>query len=199
MFALPQRHGRIIVGLTDEDAPGPVPSVARPTEAEIAFLLASLNRVITAPIGRDRVRGAFAGLRPLIDSGSTATADISRKHLVTASESGVIAVLGGKLTTYRRMAEDAVDLAVRTRLCGRAPASRTAGLRLVDGPPVSIGAGIADGIDVTQDDVAFAVRAEGALTADDVIDRRTRIGLVDADRERCLPIIEKLVAEKLVD
>ncbi|UNK72407.1 glycerol-3-phosphate dehydrogenase/oxidase [Microbacterium sp. H1-D42] len=201
VFALPQQHGRIIVGLTDEEAPGPIPLVAQPSEPEIAFLLASLNRVLDAPIGRDRVRGAFAGLRPLIDSGSAATADISRKHLVTASDSGAIAVLGGKLTTYRRMAEDAVDLAVRARLGGAAPASRTAELRLVAGAPASAGsgAGIAEGIDITRADIAFAVQAEGALSTDDVIDRRTRIGLVDADRERCLPVIERIIAEELVD
>ncbi|MGF2947976.1 glycerol-3-phosphate dehydrogenase/oxidase [Microbacterium alcoholitolerans] len=197
VFALPQQQGRVIVGLTDEDAPGPVPSVAQPTESEIAFLLSSLNRVLAVPVTRDRVRGAFAGLRPLIDSRSESTADISRKHLVTASDSGVIAVLGGKLTTYRRMAEDAVDLAVRTRLAGDAPASRTTDVRLLDVPPPHVDPGIADGISVTREGIIFAVRAEGALTAEDVIDRRTRIGLVDADRERCLPIIERIVAETL--
>ncbi|MGH3690137.1 MAG: glycerol-3-phosphate dehydrogenase/oxidase, partial [Microbacterium sp.] len=66
VFALPQAHGRVIVGLTDEDAPGAVPRVAQPTEPEIEFLLSSLNRVIAEPIGRDRVRGSFAGLRPLV-------------------------------------------------------------------------------------------------------------------------------------
>ena len=197
VFALPQQRDRILVGLTDEDAPGPVPLVAQPTEPEIAFLLANLNRVLASPVSRERVLGAFAGLRPLIDSATASTADISRSHLVTASESGAIAVLGGKLTTYRRMAEDAVDLAVRTRLGRDVVPSRTATLRLVDGPPAASGVPIADGVDVTAGAVLFAVRAEGALTAEDVVDRRTRIGLVDADRERCLPAIEQIVAEAL--
>lgn len=71
----------------------------------------------------------------------------------------------------------------------------TASLRLVDDAPATGDeARIAEGIEVTPAQVAFAVRAEGALTADDVLDRRTRIGLVDADRARCAPIVSDLVA-----
>ncbi|MBO0979118.1 glycerol-3-phosphate dehydrogenase/oxidase [Microbacterium sp. SD291] len=196
VFALPQQHGRLIVGLTDEDAPGPVPSVAQPTEGEIAFLLASLNRVVGAPLRRDQVRGAFAGLRPLVDSGMDATSDVSRKHLVTASEAGFVTVLGGKLTTYRRMAEDAVDLAVRVRGLD-APPSRTSALRLVDDvthperSPAAAWPATAE--------IEFAVRSELALTAADVLDRRTRIGLVESDRERSLPRVEEIVARTLAE
>ncbi|MFF5626681.1 glycerol-3-phosphate dehydrogenase/oxidase [Microbacterium sp. LWH10-1.2] len=197
VFALPQQHGRVIVGLTDEDAPGPVPTVAQPTEPEIAFLLSTLNRVLAVPVRRDQVRGAFAGLRPLVDSGADATSDVSRRHLVVASDAGFVTVLGGKLTTYRRMAEDAVDLAVSSRKLS-APSSRTASLRLVE--RTVAGAEPLDELTgLTRADVEFAVRSEGAMTADDVLDRRTRIGLVDADRERCLPAVEELVARTLAD
>lgn len=197
VFALPQSHGRVIVGLTDEDAPGAVPRVAQPTEPEIDFLLRSLNRVLAAPIARDRVRGAFAGLRPLVDAGAGSTADVSRRHLVTAAASGAVTVLGGKLTTYRRMAEDAVDLATRTRALHAGP-SRTAALRLVD-RAVGSGRVIDEVTGLTTADVEFAVRCEGAMTADDVLDRRTRIGLVDRDRERCRDAVEQLVARTLAD
>lgn len=199
VFALPQQHGRVIVGLTDEDAPGPIPLVAEPAEHEIDFLLRTLNRVLATPIGRDSVRGAFSGLRPLIDSGSGATADVSRRHLVTDTPSGAIAVLGGKLTTYRRMAQDAVDHAVRTRLGGEIRPSCTSTLRLVDGPPTASDRPFGDALNVSVEDIVFAVRAEGALTADDVLDRRTRIGLVDDDRRRCLPDIERIVSETLAE
>jgi glycerol-3-phosphate dehydrogenase len=198
VFALPQQDGRVIVGLTDVDAPGPVPAVAAPTEPEIAFLLDTLNSVLRAPIRRDQVRDAFAGLRPLVDNGSDATADVSRKHLVTASSGGFVSVLGGKLTTYRRMAEDAVDLALRTRAIP-APPSRTATLRLVE-RRIPAGSEVLDeSTGLTVADVEFAVRNEGALTADDVLDRRTRIGLVAADRERCLPAVETVVARTVAD
>lgn len=191
VFALPQQQGRVIVGLTDEDAPGPVPRVPEATEGEIDFLLATLNRVLSAPITRAQVRGSFAGLRPLVDTAGRATADISRRHLVDVSEHGVVTVLGGKLTTYRRMAEEAVDLAVASAGL-TADASRTASLRLTD----TAGA-VADRRRVSRAIIEFAVRAEGAMTADDVLDRRTRIGLVDDDREQHRAYVESVVAEVL--
>ncbi|WP_226533101.1 glycerol-3-phosphate dehydrogenase/oxidase [Microbacterium paraoxydans] len=196
VFALPQAHGRVIVGLTDEDAPGPIPRVAEPTEQEIAFLLASLNRVVATPLRREQVRGAFAGLRPLVDSGTRTTADVSRRHLVTTADDGFITVLGGKLTTYRRMAEDAVDLASRTRALG-APPSGTSSLRLVDRVVPGSGEVIDAPTGLTRAEVEFAVGVEGALTVEDVIDRRTRIGLVAADRERCRGLVEPIVADAL--
>lgn len=193
VFALPQLDGRVIVGLTDEDAPGPVPDVAQPTEREIEFLLDNLNRVLTSPVRRERVLGAYAGLRPLVDSGDSSTPDISRRHLVTASDAGFVSVLGGKLTTYRRMAEDAVDLAVHLRGLSAAP-SRTSSLRLVDSPTTASAAQLVPGIALTRGDVESAVRAEGAMTAEDILDRRSRVGLVDADRTRLLEPVTDLVA-----
>ena len=59
--------------------------------------------------------GAYAGLRPLIDTGEGRTADVSREHAVVESPSGVISVIGGKLTEYRHMAEDVLDRAVALR------------------------------------------------------------------------------------
>ncbi|WP_029265311.1 MULTISPECIES: glycerol-3-phosphate dehydrogenase/oxidase [unclassified Microbacterium] len=198
VFALPQAFGRVIVGLTDEDSPGAVPRVAQPTEPEIDFLLQNLNRVIAAPLGRDRVRGAFAGLRPLVDSGTDSTADISRRHLVTVSTAGFVTVLGGKLTTYRRMAEDAVDLAGRTRGLQAGP-SRTASLRLVDREVPASDDVLDDATGLTTAEVEFAVHTEGAMSVDDVLDRRTRVGLVDADRARCHAAVENVVARTLAD
>ncbi|WP_353113584.1 glycerol-3-phosphate dehydrogenase/oxidase [Microbacterium sp.] len=222
VFALPQQLGRVLIGLTDEDAPGPIPDVPVPDESEVAFLLQTLNRALETAIPRSAVRGAFAGLRPLVDSGETASADVSRRHLVSVSEDGFVTVLGGKLTTYRRMAQDAIDLACGTRGLD-AGVSRTADLALLGaGPPGAssrsslsrrygteadgvLGTArldrpaeqVAPGIDVTRAEIEFAVRAEGALNADDVLDRRTRIGLVDADRERSSGPVEELVAATL--
>ncbi|WP_439901823.1 glycerol-3-phosphate dehydrogenase/oxidase [Microbacterium azadirachtae] len=224
VFALPQQLGRVVVGLTDEDAPGPVPAVAAPTESEIRFLLDTLNRGLRVPIRRDQVRGAYAGLRPLVDTGAETTADISRRHLVAVSEGGFVNVLGGKLTTYRRMAQDAVDRAIGLADLSAGPC-RTASLPLVGAiaaptaPARALdwrygaeagrvlararclepAAPIAPGIDIMRAEVEFAVRAEGALTADDVLDRRTRIGLVDDDRRRAQDSVAALVAETLAD
>ncbi|WP_354643600.1 glycerol-3-phosphate dehydrogenase/oxidase [Kitasatospora camelliae] len=133
VFALPQQSGRVVLGLTDEDAPGPVPDEPEPTEAEITFLLDTLNTALRTALTREQVRGAFAGLRPLIDTGGGHTADLSRQHAVIESPSGVITVVGGKLTTYRRMAQDTVDAAVRARGLTAGPC-RTHHLPLVGAP-----------------------------------------------------------------
>lgn len=197
VFALPQQHGRVIVGLTDEDAPGPVPRVPVASEGEIEFLLTNLNRVLSTPITREQVRGSFAGLRPLVDTGAATTADISRRHLVGVSERGFVNVLGGKLTTYRRMAQDAVDLAVESAGL-EAGRSCTASLRLTDTAAATAPAGdVADRASVSRAAIEFAVRAEGAMTVDDILDRRTRIGLVDDDRAQQRATVEAVVAEVL--
>ncbi len=137
VLVLPQDDGRVYVGLTDEPIDEPVPDVPEAPERDVTFLLDVLGTVLAEPLRRDQVAGAYAGLRPLLDSpptgaraaGSSGTADLSRRHAVLRSRDGVITVVGGKLTTYRRMAEDAVDAA-----CPQAPPSRTARLPLVGAP-----------------------------------------------------------------
>uniref|UniRef100_UPI00083757CE glycerol-3-phosphate dehydrogenase/oxidase n=1 Tax=Microtetraspora niveoalba TaxID=46175 RepID=UPI00083757CE len=134
-LVLPQTDGRIYVGLTDEPVDGPLPDVPEAPESDVAFLLDVLGSALREPVRREEVAGAFAGLRPLIDAApegrdGAGTADLSRRHSVITSRDGVVTVVGGKLTTYRRMAEDAVDAA-----CPTAPRSRTARLPLVGAAP----------------------------------------------------------------
>jgi glycerol-3-phosphate dehydrogenase len=219
VFAMPEQLGRVYLGLTDEDAPGPIPDVPQPTSGEVKFLLDTVNTALDVALGPDDVIGSYAGLRPLIDNGAGDTADVSREHAVVESDNGVISVIGGKLTEYRYMAEDVLDRAVTLRGLTATPC-RTRNLPLVGAPanPVSTlrspadlpsslvaryGAEapnviaratcdrptepVADGIDVTRAEFEYAVTHEGAMTADDVLDRRTRVGLVAADRERALP------------
>ncbi|WP_293787862.1 glycerol-3-phosphate dehydrogenase/oxidase, partial [uncultured Aeromicrobium sp.] len=214
VFALPAPLGRVYIGLTDEEAPGPVPDVPAASDAEIDFLLATINRALGRTLTRGDVLGTFAGLRPLLAAGEGHTADMSRRHVVHRDADGLISVVGGKLTTYRRMAEDAVDLAVtcsrlRTRPCQttrmpvvgagdeRDPRASPEMVRAHGseaGAVIDIAAGdpdllvpIAPHLAVTLAELVFAVRHEGALDVDDLLDRRTRIGLVLADRERALP------------
>lgn len=225
-LVMPQGDGRVYVGLTDEPADGPIPDVPEPTDGEIGFLLDILGSALDAPVRRADVIGAFAGLRPLLDvgpGGSASTADISRRHAVLTSRDGVVTIVGGKLTTYRRMAQDAVDAAVRGRGLAAGP-SRTARLPLVgaasrdrldalDAParlvqrygteaPLLAALAAADpallepvvpGLPVLGAELAWAVRHEGALDPDDLLDRRTRIGLVAADRAAALPAAEALL------
>ena len=230
VFAMPEQLGRVYLGLTDEDAPGPIPDVPQPTSGEISFLLDTVNTALATALGPDDVIGAYAGLRPLIDTGEGRTADVSREHAVVESPSGVISVIGGKLTEYRHMAEDVLDRAVALRGLN-AGACRTRNLPLVGAPanpvatlrspadlpanmPTSLVARygaeapnviatascerptqqVAAGIDVTRAEFEYAVTHEGALTIDDILDRRTRIGLVAADRARAVSVAEEFLA-----
>jgi glycerol-3-phosphate dehydrogenase len=171
------------------------------------------------------VIGSYAGLRPLIDTGAGRTADISRDHAVIESPSGVVSVVGGKLTEYRHMAQDVLDRAIALRGLAAGPC-RTRNLPLTGAPanpgsdaaparplPSSLVARfgaeaakviasatcdrptepVADGIDVIRAEFEYAVTHEGALSVDDILDRRTRIGLVAADRERAVAAAKEFV------
>lgn len=234
VLVLPQDDGRIYVGLTDEPLDGPVPDVPGVPETDIGFLLDVLGSVLDVPVRRSDVVGAFAGLRPLLDTTPTAqpgaasrTADISRRHAVLTSPDGVVSVVGGKLTTYRRMAEDAVDAAVGARglpagpsptaalpLVGAAAPAALAALRAprrlvqrygTEAPAVHavaardprLGEPVVPGHPVTGAELLWALRHEGALDEADVLDRRTRIGLVPADRAAALGVVNELVGEVL--
>jgi glycerol-3-phosphate dehydrogenase len=121
------------IGTTDTDYDGPLDD-PQCTPDDIAYLLRAINGAVTTTITESDILGTWAGLRPLVKrAGSERTADLSRRHSVTTSNSGVVTVTGGKLTTYRRMAADTVDTVARAlRTGGRHPMgrSRTARIRL---------------------------------------------------------------------
>jgi glycerol-3-phosphate dehydrogenase len=232
-MVLPQPDGTIYVGLTDEPVDGAVPDVPEPTEPEIGFLLDVVSAAFARPLHRDDVVGAYAGLRPLLDVGGGgadgSTADLSRKHAVLTSPTGVVTIVGGKLTTYRRMAEDAVDAAVAGAGLSAGPC-RTAGLPLLGAAQRDVLAAleaparlvrrfgtdadlvldtaravtglsdaelvspVAEGVPVTLAELVFGVTHEGAHDVDDLLDRRTRVGLVPADRALAVPAAEKALA-----
>ncbi|MEP7088615.1 MAG: glycerol-3-phosphate dehydrogenase/oxidase [Nocardioidaceae bacterium] len=228
VFALPQPDGQVFVGLTDEPVEGPVPDVPEATDGEIDFLLDVIGAAFAAPVTRDDVVGAFAGLRPLLDSGPGDSADLSRRHAVLTSAEGVVTVVGGKLTTYRRMAEDAVDAAVahagltagpcRTRdlpLVGAADrgtlsrlpgparlvrrhgteaAAVLAGGRALGLSEVELLAPVAVGVPTTTAELLWGLTHEGALDVEDLLDRRTRVGLVPADRALAVPAARAAIA-----
>ncbi|WP_143965922.1 glycerol-3-phosphate dehydrogenase/oxidase [Gordonia zhaorongruii] len=133
VFALPQPDGSVYVGLTDEETSGEIPDVPQAQESEIDFLLDTVNLALGTPLTRDDILETFSGLRPLLDSDTGATSDVSRKHAVLTRDDGLVTVVGGKLTTYRRMAEDAVDAALATSGLSATPC-RTRTLGLVGAP-----------------------------------------------------------------
>jgi len=110
LFVIPWgRHW--LVGTTDTDWNLDKAHPAA-TEADIDYILEHVNKVLAVPLTRDDVEGVFAGLRPLLAGESDQTSKLSREHLVAHTVPGLVVVAGGKWTTYRIMAKDAVDAAV---------------------------------------------------------------------------------------
>jgi len=228
VFTVPALHGRTYIGLTDVAA-DEVIDVPHADDSEIDFLLATISTVLARPLTRDDVRGTFSGLRPLLRPRRAGddTADLSRRHAVIEADDGVLSVVGGKLTTYRHMAQDGVDAAVRRRLLPTARPSITADLPLVgawprhrsgeiratarlvrrygvEAPfvasladPASGHQGAARG--VTAAELEWGIRVEGALSTADLLDRRTRLGLVAADAAASLPAAEAAFTRAGVD
>jgi glycerol-3-phosphate dehydrogenase len=119
LFVIPWgRHW--IVGTTDTDWDLDLahPAASSP---DIDYLLARVNRVLAQPLGRDDIEGVYAGLRPLLHGESEETSALSREHAVTQSVAGLLTVAGGKYTTYRVMARDAIDAAARSLPGAAAP------------------------------------------------------------------------------
>jgi glycerol-3-phosphate dehydrogenase len=97
------------IGTTDTDYDGPLED-PQCTAADVEYLLRAINGMVRPKLTEADVVGTWAGLRPLVKASANArTADLSRRHQVVHSASGVVSVTGGKLTTYREMAADAVD------------------------------------------------------------------------------------------
>lgn len=223
-FLLPRPDNVVLAGITDigVDAIDDVPDAP---QADIDWIIAQVNRVLRDPVTRDDVLGAFAGLRPLVTLGSAAegtTSDISRKHLITTNDRGVITITGGKLTTYRRMAQDAVDLVSETpcrtkqiALVGAGPSTAARAPGFFDPDPLVMRYGaeadrvrklasllpdpasaldpIAAHTTVARVDVAHALIHEGAKDAADVIERRLRLDAVDADIPSAIEAVDSVI------
>jgi glycerol-3-phosphate dehydrogenase len=194
------------VGTTDTDYHGSLDD-PQCTADDVAYVLNALNATVTTGITEDDVSGVWAGLRPLVKSASSGrTADLSRRHKVTRSASGMVSVTGGKLTTYREMASDTVDEIMR--VLGRSGRCQTKKLKLLGAegykaPPTdspdahlagrygtlasevralvaddpSLGEPLVEGLAYLKAEAVYAVRHEMATTLDDVLDRRTRARL----------------------
>jgi glycerol-3-phosphate dehydrogenase len=180
------------IGTTDTDYAGPLRTPLC-SAADVERLLAVVNHWTTANLAPGDVSGSWAGLRPLVDDptrSEVAPADLSRRHAVVSSAPGLVAVTGGKLTTYRRMAADAVDAAVDA--LGRRPdparrlvdRRRTAALALIGagGPPAPPRAGGVLGVPSHRRHLFGRYGTEAAAVAE----------LADADPRLAGPLVEGL-------
>lgn len=218
--ATPTSDGHVIVGVTDEPYHGPPGEQPQVTAAEERYLLDALSRALEVPLDHADVIGSYAGLRPLLSAGGESTRDLSRRHaIVEDPRTGLVTVVGGKLTTYRRMAQDTVDriapgrrsataalplvgaaprsvlrgLDVPARLMRRYGVEATAVLALAQGNP-SLLQPLADGVAALGVELLFGVLHEGARTLDDLLDRRVRLGLVPSERRAAEEAAARLVA-----
>ena len=167
MFILPDGDFTLI-GTTDSDWFGALDDV-RATREDVRYLLEAANYYLPAiALEPSDVISAWAGIRPLVASEAKTTAAVSREHAITLSAPGMLTVTGGKLTTYRLMAQQIVDRVERVAGIAHVP-SRTASVML---EPEQARAPAASGL---APQVERAVREEMALSVADVLVRRTRL------------------------
>jgi glycerol-3-phosphate dehydrogenase len=219
LFAIPW-EGRLVLGTTDADVEA-VDREPRPDAAEVAYLLDHAARYLEHAPDRTAVRSMFAGLRPLLDAGAGSTAGLSREHAVLVSASGLVTITGGKWTTYRTMAIDAVDRARQVAGLPERPSATEAlalhGAAAVepgaplgrygsDAPAVAAVLGERPGLDdllhpelpYRAGEAVWAARHEAARTVEDVLSRRTRALLLDARASLdAAPRVARLLAEEL--
>lgn len=221
LFAIPWLD-RVLVGTTDTplDDVGLEP---RALPEEVHFLLEHARRYMEEDPQRNDVLSVFAGLRPLVAAEDAEdTAAISREHAVRVSEGGLVSIAGGKWTTYRKMAEDAVDIAAAVGgLEARACPTKDLNIqgfhvhaekfgRLApygsDAPEVEALQRSRPGwedpihsrLELTPGEVAWFARREMARTVDDVLARRSRALILDARAaSEAAPLVASLLAAEL--
>ncbi|MBN8687049.1 MAG: glycerol-3-phosphate dehydrogenase/oxidase [Chitinophagales bacterium] len=193
LFAVPW-HDKIVLGTTDT----PVDTVEeepRPLPDEIDFILTHIGRYLTKDPQRSDVKSMFAGLRPLVKGKSKITATLSRDHLITISESDLITVTGGKWTTYRKMAEDAVNLVAEKLQSQITCVTHELKLKPLKPVPAEISQ-----LEETQikELIRYCAEQEMCQTVEDFLSRRTRQLLLDTRKAIALaPLVAGTLAELL--
>ncbi len=223
LFAIPW-HDRVVVGTTDEEVDGPALEPA-PMKKEVEYLLDHAGRYLSKVPQRDDVLSVYSGIRPLVtdpsNSDSGDTSDISREHVLHVSESGLVTISGGKWTTYRKMAEDTIDQAARVANLEEHPSATKqlpihgwhqhpeqfgdlsyygsdapALLELVRERP-ELGEPLDERLPIRAVQVVWAARHEMARTVEDVLSRRTRCLLLNAQASIDIaPDVAALMAEE---
>jgi glycerol-3-phosphate dehydrogenase len=224
MFGVPW-HNRVILGTTDT----PVKEFVlepKALEEEVDFILETAGRYLTKKPGRKDVLCVFAGLRPLAapkkHTEEAKTKEISRRHKLVASDSGLITITGGKWTTYREMAEETVNLAIKTKnLLFKSCKTKHLKIHGYQKNPdrnnhlyiygsdqneiIKLQKSNPDydkklhqNLDFTAAEVIWAVQKEMACTVDDVLSRRVRALIMDAKASiKMAPTVASIMAKEL--
>jgi len=219
LFAVPW-HNKVIVGTTD--TPGPV-QLEEPVafEEEIEFILDHIQKYLTKDPDRSDIRSVFAGLRPLVKADSKTTAALSRDHLITISDSELITITGGKWTTYRKMAEDVLEIAIpkaglpdvecqtknlhihgyKTGTDFNKPlyyyGADEEGIHSIIGTDKTLMEPIHPKLPFISAEILWAVRNEMCMKVEDFLSRRTRALFLDAKASiESAPLVAELIAKE---
>jgi glycerol-3-phosphate dehydrogenase len=203
LFAVPW-HDRVVVGTTDTPV-DEVKAEPLPFREEVSFIIYHFNKYLSMQVKESDIKSIFTGLRPLVRAaGAASTALLSRDHTIVVSPSGLVTITGGKWTTYRKMARDAVDNAVfvgglsprpcvteELRIHGwtahvdpRDPlhtyGSDAEGIRSLMREEPASAESLHPDFPFTMAEVAWACRHEMACRVEDVLARRLRMLFLDA-------------------
>jgi glycerol-3-phosphate dehydrogenase len=224
IFAIPYETEFTLIGTTDQDYAGD-PGAAKASASEVAYLCAAASEYFAQPIAPGDVVWTYSGVRPLYDDGASKAQEATRDYVLELDDAAgappLLSVFGGKITTYRRLAEAALDrlaphlpreVAAKRGWTGRAPlpggdfpldgfqplldatlaehpylepaharrlvrAYGTRTKRLLAGVTAEAGLGRRFGFNLTEVEVGYLMREEWAVTADDVLWRRSKLGL----------------------
>ncbi len=218
LFAIPW-YDHVIVGTTDTPV-NHVEMEPQATEEEIDFILETAGRFMVTPPQRKDVLSVFAGLRPLAapKGDETATKEVSRRHKIIVSPSGLISVIGGKWTIYRRMAQDTLDKAIKKGLLEKRPCvTKTMSLYAAQDPDrgdrlhiygknaeeikkmiketLALGKPIHPALPYTPAEILWICHHEMPVHLDDVLARRTRALFLNARASvEMAPEVAKIMA-----
>jgi glycerol-3-phosphate dehydrogenase len=220
IFAVPW-HNHAVIGTTDTPR-ADMPLDPKPLPGEVDFILDTIAPYLTRKPQRTNIRSIFAGIRPLVRGGdSSNTSKLGRDHEVRIAASGLVSVLGGKWTTYRKMAEDSVDHAasvagLKSEICPTKsmPIHGHPGDKAVprfseygcdathlESVIASAPAGndqLAERLPYVAGQAIFAARNEMARTVEDVLARRIRVLFLDAEAAvAAAPRVAQLLASEL--
>jgi len=222
LFVIPW-HGKTLIGTTDT----PIEKAElepNPLESEIEFILSTAEQYLNKPPKREDILSVFVGIRPLVKSGKTKnTAALSRDHTIEINNANLLTVTGGKWTTYRRMAEDAVNQAIaKTDLLRKPCVTKDLKIHgfcedlqrfgdlaiygadaekiqeLIKENPSFFGEKLHEDFPYRAAEIVWAVRFEMARSLEDALARRTRILFLDAKAAiEIAPHVAKIMAQEL--
>jgi glycerol-3-phosphate dehydrogenase len=220
LFAVPW-HQKIIVGTTDTSV-SEIREEPVALKDELDFIMHHAARYLTKDPATSDIKSIFAGLRPLVKSSAKKTAEISRDHSIIVSESGLVSIVGGKWTTYRKMSEDVINTAAiqaglpyrecvteQLAIHGSQPTadfnSNTYYLgtdqsllqALIKENP-ELGEKIHPDLPYSKAAIVLAIREEMCMTLEDALSRRTRSLLLDARAAiSCAESVARLMAKEM--